>query len=101
MPTSSKTRASSRSTGWAKSGSSRFIGASYPVENSLHSGSDGEALVQPVDQVGHLLEPVGDHAQPVLAEVLRLDAERRRKAGDDLLRGHRPVGRSWRRDPGT
>src|SRR5829696_622799 len=58
-----------------------------PVDRSLHR----EPLVQPVDQVGHLLEPVGDHAEAVLAKVLRLDAERRREAGDDFLRRHRPV----------
>ena len=40
----------------------------------------GEAAVEPVDELGHLLEPVGDHADAVLAEVLRLDAERLRRA---------------------
>src|SRR5947207_1125443 len=34
-----------------------------------------EPLVQPVDQVRHRLEPLGDHTQTVLEEVRRLDAE--------------------------
>jgi hypothetical protein len=33
-----------------------------------------QALVQPVDQIRHRLEALGDHAEPVLTEVLGLDA---------------------------
>src|SRR2546428_49980 len=47
-----------------------------------------EALVEPVDQLGHGLEPVGDHAQAVLAEVLRLDAKGARERLDHVVRGH-------------
>src|SRR6266545_2620516 len=50
-----------------------------------------EALVEPVDQVRHLLEPLRDYPQPVLAEVLGLDVERRRELADDVGRGHRPI----------
>src|SRR5262245_15881049 len=45
------------------------------------------APVQLVDQIRHPLEPVGDHAQPIFAEVLCLDAERTRE------RLHHVVGR--------
>ena len=37
-----------------------------------------EAAVETVDQIGHGIEPLGDDADPVLAEVLGLDAERLR-----------------------
>src|SRR5918995_3026514 len=47
--------------------------------------------MEPVDQVGHPLEPVRDYPQPVLAEVLRLDAECGGQPCDDLLRRHGPV----------
>src|SRR5436190_1734761 len=50
-----------------------------------------QAPVQPVDQVRHRLQPLCDHAQAILAEVLRLDAERLRQRPHDLVRGHRPV----------
>src|SRR6266508_4227895 len=50
-----------------------------------------EALVEPVDQIRHLLEPLGDDPQAVLAEVLGLDVERRRELADDVARRHRPV----------
>src|SRR5260221_13323248 len=50
-----------------------------------------EALVQTIDELGHLLELVGDEADPALAEVLRLHAERLRETGQDFVRGHRPV----------
>src|SRR6266498_3751080 len=46
-----------------------------------------EALVQAVDQLRHRLEPVGDHPQPELAEVLRLDAEGVGEGLDDVVRG--------------
>src|SRR5262249_56895879 len=41
--------------------------------------------------VGHSLELVRDHAEPVLAEMLRLDVERTRETLDHVVRGHRPV----------
>src|SRR5262249_4324323 len=50
-----------------------------------------EPAVEPVDQVGHSLEPLGDHPEPVLAEVLRLDLERARKRGHDVVRRDRAV----------
>ena len=39
-----------------------------------------ELLVEAVDQLRHLLEPLGDAPEPELAEVLRLDLERLRRA---------------------
>src|SRR5919204_4718798 len=51
----------------------------------------GEALVEPVDQVRHRLELARDHAEAVLAEVLRLDPERLRQLAHDLVRRDRPV----------
>jgi hypothetical protein len=44
-----------------------------------------ELPVEPVDQLGHRLEPVGDHAQAVLAEVLRLDLERLCERDHDVI----------------
>src|SRR5207247_3147543 len=44
------------------------------------------ALVQAVDQVRHRLQSARDHAEAVLAEVLRLDAEGLRQRVDDLVR---------------
>src|SRR4051794_30901671 len=51
----------------------------------------GEALVQAVDQVGHRLEPLGYDAQPIFAEVLRVDAERVGERLHDVVRGHRTI----------
>ena len=39
------------------------------------AAASAQLLVEPVDELGHLLELVGDRADPVLAEMLRLDAE--------------------------
>src|SRR5207248_10511939 len=50
-----------------------------------------EAAIEAVDEVGHRLQPLGDHAQPVLAEVLRLDAECLGERADDVVRRHGPV----------
>src|SRR5919106_3522531 len=62
----------------------------------VHLGAEGrarsgQALVEPVDELRHALELVGDDADPVLAEVLRLDAQRVRDPLDDVVRGHRAV----------
>ena len=46
-----------------------------------------EALVQPIDERRHLLEALRDHAQAVLAEMLRLDVQCGRERFDDLVRG--------------
>src|SRR5262245_28426395 len=55
-------------------------------------GSDAhEAAVEPVDQLGHRLEPVSDRAQPVLAEVLGGDVEGARERLDHLVRRRRAV----------
>src|SRR5258705_4165113 len=43
------------------------------------------APVQLVDQVGHAFEPIGDHTQTVLAEVLGLNAQRSRKRLDHVV----------------
>src|SRR4051812_12014324 len=45
-----------------------------------------EAPVQPVDHLGHPLEPLGDHTQPELAEMLRLDTERAGERLYDVVR---------------
>src|SRR5205814_842233 len=50
-----------------------------------------EALVQPVDQLRHRLQAVRDHAEPELAEVLRLDAEALRQRPDDVIGRYGPV----------
>ena len=64
-----------------------------------------QPLVEAVDQLGHRLELLGDHPQAVLAEMLRLDAERVRDALDHVVR-RAPAGcrgrcgsGSRRRDP--
>ena len=54
-------------------------------------GLGAEALVEPVGELGFRLEPPCDHAQAVLAEVLRLDAERLRESVDHHVGWHRPV----------
>jgi hypothetical protein len=48
-----------------------------------------QALVEPVGEVGALLEPLDHRAQAVLAEVVGLHAERLRQPLDDLVRRHR------------
>ena len=50
-----------------------------------------ETLVEAVDEVGHALQALRDHAHSVLEEVLGLDAERLRQPREDVVRGHRPV----------
>ena len=50
-----------------------------------------EPLVKAVDEVGHRFEPLGDHADAVLEEVLGLDVERLCQPFDDVVRRHRPV----------
>ena len=50
-----------------------------------------EAPVKPVDQLGHLLEPLRDQPEAVLPKVLGLDTQRLRQLSDDLVRRHRPV----------
>src|SRR3954464_12153951 len=60
-----------------------------PCRRRYRSGA--ETAVEAVDELGHRLEALRDHAQAVLAEVLGLDVQRLREALDDLVRGHRAV----------
>src|SRR3954452_18668999 len=57
----------------------------------LRPGLFAQTLVQPVDQIRHRLEPVRDHAEPELAEVLRLHAEAFGERSHDVVRRHGPV----------
>src|SRR5579871_5612778 len=54
-------------------------------------GCLSEPAVEPVDELGHLLELIGDRAEPELTEMLRLDPERARELRDHVVRGNRPV----------
>src|SRR5688572_27702992 len=71
-----------------------LIGGSFPrweperTPPGRAASHAGLALVEPpvqaIDEVGHLLEPVGDSADAVLAKVLCSDAERSGEPLDDL-----------------
>src|SRR5437868_542238 len=50
-----------------------------------------QAFIQTVDQLGRRLELLGDHADPVLAEVFGVDAEGRRERLHHVVRGHRAI----------
>src|SRR6266536_520962 len=50
-----------------------------------------QPLVEAVDQIRHLLEPLGDAADADLPEVFRLDRERLPQLFDHVVRGHRAV----------
>src|SRR4051812_5333395 len=63
------------------------VGALYTGEIRLF----GEALVQAVDQVGHRLEALRYDAQPIFAEMLRIDPEGVGERLHDVVRRHRPV----------
>lgn len=59
---------------------------------SVKTGKLGaEAPIKPVDQLGHPLESLGDHTEPVLAEVFRLHPERRGQDADDVVRRNRTI----------
>src|SRR5262249_35031729 len=65
-----------------------FAGGGRPAEAQGVPTLPGfcEPPVQPVDQLGHPLEPIGDDAQPVLHEMLGLDAESLGEPLDDVVR---------------
>src|ERR671930_1905546 len=69
-------------------GCARPIGSAALRERSNPSLL-AEALVKPVDEVRHRLEALRDHAEAVLAEVLRLDVQRLGQ------RSHHVVGWHW------
>src|SRR5207302_10181771 len=50
-----------------------------------------QAFVQPVDHLGHRLEPFRDRPQPEFPEMLGLDVERVRERADHVVGGHRAV----------
>src|SRR3954452_17856055 len=54
-------------------------------------GSAVKAFVKPVDQVGHRLELLGDHTEPVLPEELGIDVEGVRERLHHVVRGHGAV----------
>ena len=72
----------------ARISTSRCACAARPSTRSARLGL-AEPLVEAVDEVGHALEALRDHAHAVLEEVLGLDAERLRQPREDVVRGDR------------
>src|SRR5207342_388863 len=78
---------------------SRYGCAAPPSTRSRRSASrlflrrellfPAQTAIEPIDEIGHALEPVGDHADPELEEVLGLDGEPLGQLGDDVVRGDR------------
>src|SRR5712692_9164095 len=50
-----------------------------------------QTTIEPVDEIRHPLQPFGDHPDPVLEEVLRLDDQRLRQLRDHVVGRDRPA----------